>query len=109
MKSIDLVLKLFVVAMVFCFGVQNANAQKPSKTPTKTGTGKAKGAVFDNANLKGADLRGAKMQAASFRATDLTGAKLDGAILTDAKIYKSNTIGVSFDDWKVRGAAVSQW
>lgn len=68
-----------------------------------------KGAVLDRANLKGADLSGAKMQSASFRTADLTGAKLEGATLTDAKIYKSNTIGVNFDEWKARGAVVSQW
>lgn len=42
MKNIDLVLKLSVVAIALSFGVQALNAQKPSKTPTKTGTGKAK-------------------------------------------------------------------
>lgn len=42
MKNICVLLKLVVVAIAISFGVQAMSAQKPSKTPVKTGTGKAK-------------------------------------------------------------------
>ena len=42
MKNKDLLLKLSVVAIALTFGVHSLNAQKPSRTPAKTGTGNAK-------------------------------------------------------------------
>lgn len=64
----------------------------------------ARGAQFDNADLRGTRLRNADFTESSFRGADMRGADLTGANLTDADFTGANTDGLKLTDATLDGA-----
>jgi uncharacterized protein YjbI with pentapeptide repeats len=85
-----------------------SNANLRAADLTRAGMGKANltYSIIGEANLSYANLSGADLTSANLVETDLTGANLTDAILIDAKVSKSSTKGVDFDEWKKRGGIV---
>lgn len=66
----------------------------------------APAAIFDGADLSGADLRHADLVGASFREANLAGARLDGAVLRGADLTGCVWDGASFRNASLEGATV---